>query len=100
MLQYLGGIIVASILKRVHTNAVKTNKSQRGLLELMGGEEEHGEGAPAFPKEELVSQRQLWGINRIFNPEMQSLSRFSDEELQDPLAGLPLKGSTGTRVHR
>jgi len=78
------------ILQTVHTNAVKTNKSQRGLLELMGGEEEHGEGAPAFPKEELVSQRQLWGINRIFNPEMQSLSRFSDEELQDPSVQLRL----------
>ena len=78
------------ILQTVHTNAVKTNKSQRGLLEHMGGEEEHGEGAPAFPKEELVSQRQLWGINRIFNPEMQSLSRFSDEELQDPSVQLRL----------
>ena len=78
------------ILQTVHTNAVKTNKSQKGLLELMGGEEEHGEGAPAFPKEELVSQRQLWGINRIFNPEMQSLSRFSDEELQDPSVQLRL----------
>ena len=78
------------ILQTVHTNAVKTNKSQRGLLEHMGWEEEHGEGAPAFPKEELVSQRQLWGINRIFNPEMQSLSRFSDEELQDPSVQLRL----------
>ena len=36
------------ILQTVHTNAVKTNKSQKGLLEHMGGEEEHGEGAPAF----------------------------------------------------
>ena len=77
------------ILQTVHTNAVKTNKSQRGLLEHMSGEE-YGEGAPAFPKEELVSQRQLWGINRIFNPEMQSLSRFSDEELQDPSVQLRL----------
>jgi hypothetical protein len=56
----------------------------------MGGEEEQGEGAPAFPKEELESQRRLWGINRIFNPEMQSLSRFSDEELQDPSVQLRL----------
>ena len=80
MLQYLGGIIVASILKRVHTKAVKTNKAQRGLLEHMSGEEEHGEGAPAFPKEELESQRRLWWINYFINPEMQPLSRFSDEE--------------------
>ena len=78
------------ILQTVHTNAVKTNKSQRGLLEHMGGEEKHGEGAPAFPKEELVTQRRLWGINRIFNPEIQSLSRFSDEELQDPSVQLRL----------
>lgn len=78
------------ILQTVHTNAVKTNKSQRGLLEHMGGEEEHGEGVPAFPKEKLESQRRLWGINRIFNPEMQSLSRFSDEELQDPSVQLRL----------
>ena len=56
----------------------------------MGGEEEQGRGAPAFPKEELESQRRLWGINRIFNPEMQSLSRFSDEELQDPSVQLRL----------
>ena len=56
----------------------------------MGGEEEQGGGAPAFPKEELESQRRLWGINRIFNPEMQSLSRFSDEELQDPSVQLRL----------
>ena len=78
------------ILQTVHTNAVKTNKSQRGLLEHMGGEEEHGEGVPAVPKEKLESQRRLWGINRIFNPEMQSLSRFSDEELQDPSVQLRL----------
>ena len=90
MLQYLGGIIVASILKRVHTNAVKTNKSQKGLLEHMSGEEEHGEGAPAFPKEELESQRRLWWINYFINPEMQPLSRFSDEELQDPSVQLRL----------
>ena len=56
----------------------------------MGGEEEQGEGAPAFPKEKFESQRRLWGINRIFNPEMQSLSRFSDEELQDPSVQLRL----------
>ena len=56
----------------------------------MGGEEEQGGGAPAFPKEKLESQRRLWGINRIFNPEMQSLSRFSDEELQDPSVQLRL----------
>ena len=56
----------------------------------MGGEEGQGGGAPAFPKEELESQRRLWGINRIFNPEMQSLSRFSDEELQDPSVQLRL----------
>ena len=90
MLQYLGGIIVASILKRVHTNAVKTNKSQKGLLEHMSGEEEHGEGAPAFPMEELESQRRLWWINYFINPEMQPLSRFSDEELQDPSVQLRL----------
>ena len=56
----------------------------------MGGEEEQGGGAPEFPKEKLESQRRLWGINRIFNPEMQSLSRFSDEELQDPSVQLRL----------
>ena len=56
----------------------------------MDEEEEQGGGAPAFPKEELESQRRLWGINRIFNPEMQSLSRFSDEELQDPSVQLRL----------
>ena len=90
MLQYLGGIIVASILKRVHTKAVKTNKAQRGLLEHMSGEEEHGGGASAFPKEELDSQRRLWWINYFINPEMQPLSRFSDEELQDPSVQLRL----------
>ena len=78
------------ILQTVHTNAVKTNKSQRGLLEHMSGEEEHGEGAPAFPKEELESQRRLWWINYFINPEMQPLSRFSDEELQDPSVQLRL----------
>jgi hypothetical protein len=78
------------ILQTVHTNAVKTNKSQRGLLEHMSGEEEHGGGAPAFPKEELDSQRRLWWINYFINPEMQPLSRFSDEELQDPSVQLRL----------
>ena len=78
------------ILQTVHTNAVKTNKSQKGLLEHMSGEEEHGEGAPAFPKEELESQRRLWWINYFINPEMQPLSRFSDEELQDPSVQLRL----------
>ena len=56
----------------------------------MGGEEEHGGGAPAFPKEELDSQRRLWWINYFINPEMQPLSRFSDEELQDPSVQLRL----------
>jgi len=56
----------------------------------MDGEKERGGGAPGFPKEKLESQRRLWGINRIFNPEMQSLSRFSDEELQDPSVQLRL----------
>ena len=78
------------ILQTVHTNAVKTNKSQRGLLEHMSGEEEHGGGASAFPKEELDSQRRLWWINYFINPEMQPLSRFSDEELQDPSVQLRL----------
>ena len=78
------------ILQTVHTNAVKTNKSQRGLLEHMSGEEEHGGGAPAFPKEGLDSQRRLWWINYFINPEMQPLSRFSDEELQDPSVQLRL----------
>ena len=78
------------ILQTVHTNAVKTNKSQRGLLEHMSGEEEHGEGAPVFPKEELESQRRLWFLNYFINPEMQPLSRFADEELQDPSVQLRL----------
>ena len=78
------------ILQTVHTNAVKTNKSQRGLLEHMSGKEEHGGGASAFPKEELDSQRRLWWINYFINPEMQPLSRFSDEELQDPSVQLRL----------
>ena len=78
------------ILQTVHTNAVKTNKSQRGLLEHMSGEEEHGGGASAFPKEELDSQRRFWWINYFINPEMQPLSRFSDEELQDPSVQLRL----------
>ena len=78
------------ILQTVHTNAVKTNKSQRGLLEHMGEEEEDGGGAPVFPKEELESQRRLWWINYFINPEMQPLSRFSDEELQDPSVQLRL----------
>jgi len=69
---------------------VKTNKAQRGLLEHMSGEEEHGGGASAFPKEELDSQRRLWWINYFINPEMQPLSRFSDEELQDPSVQLRL----------
>ena len=56
----------------------------------MDGEKEQGGGAPGFPKEKSESQRRLWGINRIFNPEMQSLSRFSDEELQDPSVQLRL----------
>lgn len=56
----------------------------------MGREENQGGVAPEFPEEEIVSQRRLWGINRIFNPEMQSLSRFSDEELQDPSVQLRL----------
>ena len=56
----------------------------------MGREENQGGIAPEFPEEEIVSQRRLWGINRIFNPEMQSLSRFSDEELQDPSVQLRL----------
>ena len=56
----------------------------------MSGEEEHGGGAPAFPKEELDSQRRLWWINYFINPEMQPLSRFSDEELQDPSVQLRL----------
>ena len=46
--------------------------------------------APAFPKEELESQRRLWWINYFINPEMQPLSRFSDEELQDPSVQLRL----------
>ena len=69
---------------------MKTNKAQRGLLEHMSGEEEHGGGASAFPKEELDSQRRLWWINYFINPEMQPLSRFSDEELQDPSVQLRL----------
>jgi len=56
----------------------------------MSGEEEHGGGASAFPKEELDSQRRLWWINYFINPEMQPLSRFSDEELQDPSVQLRL----------
>ena len=56
----------------------------------MGGEEGQGGGAPAFPKEELESQRRLWWINYFINPEMQPLSRFSDEELQDPSVQLRL----------
>ena len=56
----------------------------------MDGEKEQGGGAPGFPKEKSESQRRLWGINRISNPEMQSLSRFSDEELQDPSVQLRL----------
>ena len=56
----------------------------------MDGEKEQGGCAPGFPKEKSESQRRLWGINRIFNPEMQSLSRFSDEELQDPSVQLRL----------
>ena len=78
------------IFQTVHTNAVNTNKSQRGLLEHMSGEEEHGGGTSAFPKEELDSQRRLWWINYFINPEMQPLSRFSDEELQDPSVQLRL----------
>lgn len=56
----------------------------------MGREENQDGRASVFHNEESESQRRLWGINRIFNPEIKSLSRFSDEELQDPSVQLRL----------
>ena len=38
----------------------------------------------------MESQRRLWDITRIVQPEMQSLDRFSHEELQDPWVQLRL----------
>ena len=56
----------------------------------MGREENQDGRASVFHDEESESQRRLWGINRIFNPEIKSLRRFSDEELQDPSVQLRL----------
>ena len=56
----------------------------------MGREENQDGRASVFQNEESESQRRLWGINRIFNPEIKSLRRFSDEELQDPSVQLRL----------
>ena len=56
----------------------------------MGREENQDGRASVFHNEESESQRRLWGINRIFNPEIKSLRRFSDEELQDPSVQLRL----------
>ena len=56
----------------------------------MGQEENQDGRASVFHNEESESQRRLWGINRIFNPEIKSLRRFSDEELQDPSVQLRL----------
>tara|TARA_B110000014_G_C20120840_1_gene593884 strand:- start:1668 stop:2276 length:609 start_codon:yes stop_codon:yes gene_type:complete len=54
------------------------------------GKEGQAGGAPEFPGEVLESQRRLWDITRIVQPEMQSLDRFSHEELQDPWVQLRL----------
>ena len=56
----------------------------------MDGKEGQAGGAPEFPGEVLESQRRLWDITRIVQPEMQSLDRFSHEELQDPWVQLRL----------
>ena len=56
----------------------------------MDGKEGQAGGAPESPGEVLESQRRLWDITRIVQPEMQSLDRFSHEELQDPWVQLRL----------
>ena len=56
----------------------------------MAGEEDRGDDSLETAKKVLGSQRRLWDITRIVEPEIQTLRRFSEEDLRDPLVQLRL----------
>ena len=48
----------------------------------MAGEEDRGDDSLETAKKVLGSQRRLWDITRIVEPEIQTLRRFSEEDLR------------------